>query len=90
MLITLVILIVGFIVGFVLRNKVIAVNKFTKHLSFVVTVLVFVMGLSLGSDKSLITNIIEIGWMAFAFGIASVAGSIIFVELLNLILDFTK
>ena len=68
------ILFTGIITGILLR-KVELLKKTEKTIPVTVITMLFVLGLSVGSNKSLVTNIASYGWQAALLGLSSLIGS---------------
>lgn len=66
----------GALLGFVLRNKR-RVSWATERLTtWTVWLLLFMMGISVGSNHTLLSNLLNIGINAIVISVASIAGSI--------------
>lgn len=68
------ILFTGIITGILLR-KVELLKKTEKTIPVTVITMLFVLGLSVGSNKSVVTNIASYGWQAVLLGLSSLIGS---------------
>ena len=68
------ILITGIITGILLR-KVELLKKTEKTIPVTVITMLFVLGLSVGSNKSVVTNIASYGLQAALLGLSSLIGS---------------
>ena len=68
------ILITGIILGFLLR-KIELLKKTEKTIPMTVVSMLFVLGMSVGSNKSVISNIGNYGWQATLLGLSSLVGS---------------
>lgn len=58
-------------------------NKLSKIQMFFLFVLIFVMGIRLGMNEEVINSLTTIGIKAFIFSLATIAGSIICVYIVN-------
>lgn len=74
-------MIIGMILGIKSIGKKFFSNKIDKLQTLLLSSLIFVMGISLGNDENLISNIVKIGINGIAFGIATIIGAVIFVHL---------
>lgn len=68
------IMFVGIVVGFLLRDKI--QIKTNRIVTVLIWLLLFVLGIEVGSNKDLVNNLNNIGLDAFIIGIAGVLGSI--------------
>jgi len=69
-------LILGFIIGYVMRRNHVRI-KIDRYLVFSVIILLFLIGVNLGSNKDIIKNIMILGIQSFILAITSVIGSAI-------------
>lgn len=70
------ILLAGIVIGHLLRDR-----KFLSHIekstSLTVFILLFVLGLSVGSNRLIVENLGRFGWQAAVLATLSLAGSIV-------------
>ncbi|KAF2955301.1 LysO family transporter [Marinitoga sp. 38H-ov] len=64
--------ILGFIIG---MNKKLKIFKKINIVTFITILLLFFMGYEIGADKNLITQLSEIGYLAFFIALFSLIGS---------------
>ena len=68
-------MITGIILGYLLRNK-----TFTRHtgrsISLTIFIMLFIMGLNIGSNEELISNLGKFGWQAAVISVSATCGSI--------------
>ncbi len=69
-------IILGIVVGYFLRN-----SNLVKHigtlLTLVIMILLFFLGISVGGNKQLVNNFVNIGWDAFLLTIGGTLGSVL-------------
>lgn len=70
------ILFVGSIIGFLFR-KVRVFKKLDKSISYTIWVMLFVFGISIGSNKSLMSSVGDLGFQAFIMAACGVLGSVL-------------
>ena len=82
MIAILVILATGILVGFLVVGRP-AWHRFNNHsLNLAIYVMLFLLGISVGTNKEVIGNLGKIGYEAVAIAIASIAGSVLVSSLL--------
>jgi uncharacterized membrane protein YbjE (DUF340 family) len=82
MLYVTIILAAGVATGFVLRKKGGLLDTVEKVTPWTVYALLFFLGISLGVNKDVVSNLSRLGLQAFVLSIGGVAGSISFIVLL--------
>lgn len=70
------VMLAGVLIGYLLRNLSI-IRKTEKTISITVLLLLFIFGLTIGSNNNLIHHIGDFGWQAFVLAIAGLSGSLI-------------
>ena len=69
-------IILGIVAGYLLRN-----SKFVKHIGILLTIvimaLLFFLGISVGGNKQLVDNFVNIGWDAFLLTVGGTLGSVL-------------
>ena len=69
-------MITGIILGYLLRNK--TITKHTgRSISLTIFIMLFIMGLNIGSNEQLISNLGEFGWQAAVISVSATCGSIL-------------
>jgi len=73
----------GILIGYVVRNhnRVIKANDYMTN--FAIYLLLFLLGLGVGSNKDIIENVDIIGFNAFLISVFAVAGSVFFAWIVN-------
>ncbi len=71
------IIVAGIPLGYALHKKPLAVSITNHALSFVIYALLFLIGLNLGSNDSLISRLADLGIQGIFIGIISALGSIL-------------
>lgn len=66
----------GITIGYLMRNLVF-LAKINKSASLTVCILLFVLGISMGSNNLIIGNMGKFGWQAIILAIAGISGSIL-------------
>ena len=76
-------LLLGFLIGYKkwLNEKMILLNG--KLQTVFLLLLIFVMGMSIGMDKSILTQLPALGGTAFIFAVAACIGSVIVVYIIS-------
>ena len=75
-------LFLGMILGFFLKSKKLR-KVVDKGYYISVLALLFLMGIGIGQNKEICSNIGKIGLLSFSLAVISIAGSIIFVKLID-------
>ncbi len=69
-------IILGIVAGYLLRN-----SKIVKHigtlLTIVIMALLFFLGISVGGNKQIVNNFVNIGWEAFILTVGGTLGSVL-------------
>ncbi len=82
MLVILIVLSAGILSGLLLIKRP-KIHRFNNHLlNWAIYLLLFLLGLSVGTNKEVIQNLGKIGYEAIAIAIASILGSVLFSGLL--------
>lgn len=78
MITVLVIMIVGMICGYLLKEKKKILQTTEKLTTAIIFVLLLILGISVGLNKKVISSIDTIGWQAAAITAGAILGSLIF------------
>lgn len=78
MIIVLVLMIVGMICGYILKEKKKILQLAEKMTTAIIFVLLFMLGIGVGLNKKVISSIDTIGWQAAVITIGTIVGSLIF------------
>lgn len=70
------IMFIGIGIGYLLRNLRF-LQKIEKSISFTIFLLLFILGLSIGSNNLIINNLWKFGWQAGVLAILSILGSML-------------
>ena len=73
----LLLMIVGFILGYVLRNKTKFILFSNKATTLIIYMLLFLLGIGVGLNKTIVSNIASIGLQAILITFGAVLGSLI-------------
>lgn len=66
----------GILLGYIFRHKTIIQNT-EKSIFLTILLLLFIMGLSIGSNKQIIDNLGAFGWQAAVIALSATCGSIL-------------
>jgi uncharacterized membrane protein YbjE (DUF340 family) len=77
MIIVLLFLTSGIITGYILKKHIKIINISDKLLTWSIYLLLFLLGISVGSNQKIISNFDKIGFQAIILSIAGIVGSII-------------
>lgn len=66
----------GIAIGYLFR-KVEILQKIGKPVSYTIFLLLFLLGISVGSNKDIVNNLSTLGWQAFLIAFASTLGSVL-------------
>ncbi|QZE15443.1 lysine exporter LysO family protein [Halosquirtibacter laminarini] len=80
MLLLIFIMVVGIVLGHFLRKKSVVIRANNILTTLAIYLLLFVLGVGVGSDKNIITNLPSLGWDAFILTVGAVFGSILCVR----------
>ena len=72
----------GIGIGYVLRNWSI-LQKTEKTISLTIFLLLFILGVSIGSNSLIVNNLGKFGWQAIVLAVSGVLGSLIAARLVN-------
>lgn len=78
MITVLVIMIIGMICGYLLKEKKNFLRLSEKLTSSIIFLLLFMLGIGVGLNKKVISSIDTIGWQAAAITVGAILGSLIF------------
>lgn len=81
----LLLLLIGTGIGFMLRNSATLVHGIEKSTRYTIFLLLFIFGISIGSNRSIIDNLGSVGLEAFAIAFLGIAGSFFTVSLFKYI-----
>jgi uncharacterized membrane protein YbjE (DUF340 family) len=81
----LLLLLVGMLIGFLLRAKKIFAQSVDIIINILIYILLLFLGISMGSNKLIVKNIGSIGINAFVLSLASIVGSVLFCFLVYLL-----
>ncbi len=70
-------LIAGILVGFLLRNKENLIRLSDRAGVYAIYLLLFLLGLSAGGNKTVLSSFASLGWMAFVLTTGGIAGSVL-------------
>ena len=76
-------LVSGIVFGYVLKIKKNLKKNLDRLYVIIVACLLFLLGISIGSNKEIFYKIHRIGFQALIFALLSIAGSVIFVKLIS-------
>lgn len=68
-------MLLGFLIGFLFRHHDIT-QKTEKTISLTIVIMLFILGLSVGSNEGIITNLYEYGSQAMVLALFGLCGSI--------------
>ncbi|MDD3049815.1 MAG: LysO family transporter [Candidatus Cloacimonetes bacterium] len=74
---------IGLLLGFITKKHQKIIQLSEKSSSYIVYLLVFLLGISVGYDKEIMSNLSKLGLTAFSIAIASVLGSVIITMLVE-------
>jgi len=77
MIVVLLFLTTGIISGYILKNRTNIIKISDKLLTWSIYLLLFLLGISVGSNQKIISNFDKIGFQAIILSIAGVIGSIV-------------
>jgi uncharacterized transporter YbjL len=77
MLIVIAVLIIGLIVGIILRSKNISLSKIDLCINISIYLLLFTLGLKAGSDESIVKQLHNLGITSLIISIFTITGSVI-------------
>ncbi|MCD8235328.1 MAG: lysine exporter LysO family protein [Prevotellaceae bacterium] len=77
----LLLLLIGTGIGFMLRNSTTLVHGIEKSTRYTIFLLLFILGISIGSNRSIIDNLGSVGLEAFTVAFLGIAGSFLAVSL---------
>ncbi|MFV0587406.1 LysO family transporter [Bacteroides reticulotermitis] len=66
----------GIAIGYLMRNQNF-LAKIDKSTSLTIVILLFVLGISMGSNSLIINNMGKFGWQAIILAVAGISGSIL-------------
>ena len=66
----------GVVVGYIFKN-VSFLQKIEKSISWTIFLLLFVLGLSIGSNPLIVENLWSFGWQAIVFALLTITGSLL-------------
>ncbi len=70
-------LIAGILVGFLLRDKEKLISLSDQTSVYAIYLLLFLLGLSAGGNKIVLSSFARLGWMAFVLTAGSIVGSVL-------------
>ncbi len=79
----LLLLLIGTGIGYMLRNSDTLVHGIEKSTRYTVFLLLFIFGISIGSNHSIIDNIAGVGFEAFVIAFLGIAGSFVAASLVK-------
>lgn len=68
----------GFILGYILRNKTKFIQFSNRATTLIIYMLLFLLGIGVGLNKTIVSNIANIGLQAILITFGAVLGSLIF------------
>ena len=77
MLPVLLLMTLGFILGYILRNKTKLISFSNKATTLIIYILLFLLGIGVGLNKTIVSNIANIGLQAISITFGAVFGSLI-------------
>jgi uncharacterized membrane protein YbjE (DUF340 family) len=69
---------IGFIIGYVFRNKTKFILFSNKATTLIIYVLLFLLGIGVGLNKTIVSNMANIGYQSIIITFGAVLGSLIF------------
>ena len=69
---------IGFILGYVLRNKTKFIQFSNKATTLIIYMLLFLLGIGVGLNKTIVSNMANIGFQVILITFGAVLGSLIF------------
>jgi uncharacterized membrane protein YbjE (DUF340 family) len=75
------IMFVGITLGYLFRKKAI-LQKFSKPISYTICLLLFFLGISVGSNNEIIRNLPSLGGLSFLLAFAGTLGSVLVAKLI--------
>ncbi|MCD8043460.1 MAG: LysO family transporter [Tannerellaceae bacterium] len=70
------IMFLGIALGYLLR-KVKGIENLSKSISFTILLLLFLLGVSVGGNPEIVSNLSTLGWQAFLLAFAGTLGSVV-------------
>jgi len=83
MFIILAIMTIGITVGFIFQNKIKFIKVADKSISITIYILLFLLGLSVGSNNLIINNLGTMGLQALVLAVGAVIGSVVLMYFVN-------
>jgi uncharacterized membrane protein YbjE (DUF340 family) len=77
MITVLVMMVLGMVIGYILKEKKNLIKLFDKITLFIIHLLLFILGIGVGLNKTIILNIESIGVQALVITIGALLGSLI-------------
>ena len=78
MITVLLLMTIGFIIGYVLRNKTKFILFSNKATTLIIYMLLFLLGIGVGLNKTIVSNMVNIGLQAILITFGAMLGSLIF------------
>lgn len=72
----------GVLVGYLIREKRFIISKVVRVISIAIYLLLFILGVAIGGDNQIVSNLSELGAIALLITISAIFGSLIFSWLL--------
>ncbi len=72
----------GVLVGYLIREKRFIISKIDRIISIAIYILLFILGVAIGGDNQIVSNLSELGAIALFITISAIFGSLIFSWLL--------
>ncbi len=72
----------GVLVGYLIREKRFIISKIDRVISIAIYLLLFILGVAIGGDNQIVSNLSELGAIALFITISAIFGSLIFSWLL--------
>lgn len=66
----------GILVGHLLKKKSF-IHKISAQVKYVIIILLFTMGMNIGSDKKIIADFLQLGWQGFVIAALATFGSVL-------------
>jgi uncharacterized membrane protein YbjE (DUF340 family) len=77
MLLVIAFLIIGIILGFIIRKKKKLTSKIDKAINFSIYLLLFTLGLKAGSDDAIVSRLHSLGFTALIISLFTITGSVL-------------
>jgi uncharacterized membrane protein YbjE (DUF340 family) len=77
MLTVIIIMISGIVVGYLIRNQKWIAKKIAGIITWSIYLLLFLLGITVGTDETIMSNLEEIGFVALLLTIGAIAGSVV-------------